>query len=45
MFGTAVTMIKDSAGAFVKRNLNAIKDLNTMEEAVDDYFCKIRAVN
>jgi len=43
MFKSAMTMIKDSAAAFINKDVNAIKELNGLEDAVDDYFCKVRA--
>ena len=42
MFRSAVTMIKDSAAAFVNRDTEAAKQLNVLEDKVDAYFCQIR---
>lgn len=42
MLHKAITMIKESANAFVKRDMRAIKELLTLEDTVDDCFCKIR---
>ncbi len=42
MLYKAITMIKESANAFVKRDMRAIKELLTLEDTVDDCFCKIR---
>ncbi len=43
MLKKAIIMIKESANAFVKRDMLAIKELLALEDVVDDCFCKIRA--
>ncbi len=42
MLTSAMTMIKDSADAFVQVDVAASRKLNAMEEVVDECFCKIR---